>query len=1032
MRIEVDDRARIPFALVAIVLLVGSATLAASVRGRHPGGADPDAAPAIERTASATRTVVAQAVDAAARRAARGPVIAPANTTYGRVINGSSAFRDYLRIRIYLRAVRRLERIHQRAGAVRTSASIPAVDSPADLRRAKRRVRLVTNGSTLQVRIRNVTFTAVRNGRVIRRERRPVSVAVDNPVLVLHGRTRAFERRLNAGATHPGLTQRLTARMYAVAYARGYAYRGGAPIENVVANRHVELMTNGAIVRIQRQVFGTSDESARSVMNAAMVQVALRDLAAPVVAGATDRQWWVSFVTGRRPPPQESIVPYRGLTTDGPGPEKTVTVGVNGTADVAFGALFGTDRPSFDAILNRTYSADAKVVTAVRKAEVTAPPPPDPPGKNWTLVRTERRIDGRTAVAGAGPRPSVPDGWSGHALYTRRVVERHVIVRHWRRDGNTTTTSGEYETVYRVGVRVVDDHAPSRFAPDAPIDVVHERGGPLNGPNLRAVPHVTRRRLVTDRGGPDALARRAVAGTLNRSPVRIPGARPADLRPWIHRDLASLRERVRNLSVELPRGKLATSANAPARLVATIRSRRERLVDAPDTYRSVADKVRVAARAAYLDRVVARLRADAEDVERAQAGIGDALSKHGSSRAEADRAMDHRKSPDRIRARPEGRPRMTVDAAPSYLPLAPVDHATVPAVDRGTTFHALVAENVNLFTVPYADAGKAVVDELGKRTDTAGFGTAARTLRAATGTLSTANGSATLRRRRAVLRSRVSASLAGLLNASADQVGNATDLSGPTAVAAVRAGLDRWNTTSARAIALLNGSAVVPIVAAVDRRANLSALERDLLATRLRVTVSRVAASDGLRVSAAVVRRASNATRATLDREATRAASKRAAQLLESGSNRAAQWIEDRYGDRIQRALRRRASKLFPKGKAALAQSGLPLLPSPTSWYATVNLWVVNVGGTYARFTVRDGPVAYTRDGDPVAVDVDGDGDEDRLGTASRVSFESSTVVAVAVPPGPRGVGDTNGDALERSRGWCTPGPADAGTNASC
>lgn len=63
-------------------------------------------------------------------------------------------------------------------------------------------------------------------------------------------------------------------------------------------------------------------------------------------------------------------------------------------------------------------------------------------------------------------------------------------------------------------------------------------------------------------------------------------------------------------------------------------------------------------------------------------------------------------------------------------------------------------------------------------------------------------------------------------------------------------------------------------------------------------------------------------------------------------------------------------------------------------------------------------PLAYTRDGSVVRLDVDGDGHEERIGRAPRVSFEVRTAVAVAVPPAPRGVGDTDGVADERSPGW--------------
>jgi hypothetical protein len=99
----------------------------------------------------------------------------------------------------------------------------------------------------------------------------------------------------------------------------------------------------------------------------------------------------------------------------------------------------------------------------------------------------------------------------------------------------------------------------------------------------------------------------------------------------------------------------------------------------------------------------------------------------------------------------------------------------------------------------------------------------------------------------------------------------------------------------------------------------------------------------------------------------------------------------------------------------------------------------VTVRGSYVRFTVRarrgvpDGTgatVRYVRDGSAVALDVDGDGDEERLGWSERISFEVTYPIVVGVPPNGNGVGDIDGDRDERSPGWPYPGchpPARAG-----
>ncbi len=55
----------------------------------------------------------------------------PANTPAGRVLNDSTAFRDALRIRAYLRVADRLERVSGRSGDVTVTASLPAVSNSA-------------------------------------------------------------------------------------------------------------------------------------------------------------------------------------------------------------------------------------------------------------------------------------------------------------------------------------------------------------------------------------------------------------------------------------------------------------------------------------------------------------------------------------------------------------------------------------------------------------------------------------------------------------------------------------------------------------------------------------------------------------------------------------------------------------------------------------------------------------------------------------------------------------------------------------
>jgi hypothetical protein len=102
--------------------------------------------------------------------------------------------------------------------------------------------------------------------------------------------------------------------------------------------------------------------------------------------------------------------------------------------------------------------------------------------------------------------------------------------------------------------------------------------------------------------------------------------------------------------------------------------------------------------------------------------------------------------------------------------------------------------------------------------------------------------------------------------------------------------------------------------------------------------------------------------------------------------------------------------------------AGLPVAPVPAYWVATVNAWRVQVRGAYPRFTLTAdvGPpnrrFEYVREAAAVTVTVGGD--TIQLGTNEPVAFETGTVIVVAVPPGPPGVGDIDGTRDERSPGW--------------
>ena len=219
--------------------------------------------------------------------------------------------------------------------------------------------------------------------------------------------------------------------------------------------------------------------------------------------------------------------------------------------------------------------------------------------------------------------------------------------------------------------------------------------------------------------------------------------------------------------------------------------------------------------------------------------------------------------------------------------------------------------------------------------------------------------------------------------------------------AAVDRAFARWAAPGPRAIAATNGSlARVTASAAAERMRDddsPTAVSTDRIRTALRVELRRVATSKRVRVSQAAVEGAVSARRKMIERAAKDAAGNLTRTAIEGGT----------------------------KGKLTGVPAGLPVSPTFSPWVATVNAWVIESRGAYGRFAVRteSGPATYIRDGTSVALDVDDDGIPEPVGRNERIEFSVRTVAVVAVPSGGLGVGDTDGNADERSVAWADPEP---------
>jgi hypothetical protein len=761
----------------------------------------------------------------------------------------------------------------------------------------------------------------------------------------------------------------------------------------------VGIATNGAVLELQQAAYGRADPTGRAAQQRAFERLLVEDARAGMSTTATD------LFTSVAPPPTvdpddaPSKVP-KLARPDGPTPDSRIGLRVNATADRALVGLHdGIHGPSLEQVLDRAYRVNLTLRTRADLVETEPWPQPRPPRAGATLVE-ESVTPAATVEDGPAPLPSRPENATRFRRATRRVTVDHRIERTWQAGNSTQTTTATVTERYAVGV-VVDGSLPSLpGTPNRPVVPLYEEGGALDGPSFVDVPPKAET-FLTERGGIDTVsATRVTDGrdALDRH-GQVSGDQPADLREWVATDLLDVHREVRTTATSVRMGDAATGrANPAAELASNLSTRRGELVDAATRYDGAADRARVAARAAYLARVDSLLSDRSDATARANDNLTDALRAQGidlQGRAREIMANRTVSTPD---PRPAGGSLGGEDVfvpqgGPAYLDVQGVDRTDVAWADGHGTEYGLETRNVNVFTVPYGDGVDAVFDS-----DTADDGeetvrlhTAAVTLRAA----ERAAGDDGLPPRDAELRAGVSRALDNVSNRTVVALGAETRLSYRERERAVADALSTWNRTSAKALAVTDGSFVPRVV----QEAGLDGQEAARARIRLRAAVAEA--------------RTSQSTHVSRDRvDATAGAVRRVAKTT---VNAAAGTLVGNATERLDRRT---------KGKAVILPAGVPLLPTPTNWYATVNVWDVHVRGEYSRFAIRTqrglpgATVTYVRDGGCATVDIDEDGNQEDIGCAARVDFSVRTVVLVAVPPGKTGVGDTDGQAVEDSPGW--------------
>lgn len=974
-----DDRGRVPFAILGVILLASSVGLVATVDDRAVGTSSPDAA--IEGATAESATALRASVTNAAIDAANAPVTTPANTTAGSALSPKRPFRDALELRVYLHAVERLDRIDVRRDGVTATVSLPPIEPTTDgYREAIDRVHVERVGddrAALQVTIENVTVTATRNDRRVGQIERDPTFVVASPVLLLHDRTSEFESRANADLSSSGLSRRLTTRLYPIAWSRGIAQYGGAPIANVVGTRHVELATNDALLAEQRAVLGASDPGGDRGVAAAGRRVATTDL----LAGVGGDEDWTDLVLstadeiGPDPPDRSPVGTWRD-----PPSSQDISIEVGSSADRAFVKVIEEDdTDEIGRLLERSHTVETKVVTETsrlfRRTEGGGSP-----GYGWR--RDGSSTSTKTDVSSSFGRPPRVDGaWTVRDFRVYTVTKTRTTKRTWRKENRTRTTERTVVRRHLVRIGVVARTPPITDVPS----------GTLDGPLSDATECATARSLDAA-GGWRTIARDAITGSAAMSKRRVVADPRSDRKTGI-RELRDVREHTEDVSTEVPAAAIGVGRVDPgATLRSKLSTRRESLLRYDG--RTPQDRFRRGVRVAYLDALEGDLEERSEAHGRTTSVVDSAVKSYlDPARLDGVLAAHRRASrpePTSV-ADPAGNLTINVKSAPPYLPTEPVDRERIDVRGQGDVL-ALATRNVNVFSSPHEQVAESIIDRIPwLGADRVSLATAAATLRAAERSNSSVDG-------RSRLRNEVRNGDAHVRGAIVDTL-IAEGFRRSSAEQAVQS----ESKTAHRALAVTNGTATERILDRVAADSNAD--KRDRVRIQIELAIENALTDVEARPSRSSTSRTADSVRETARNE-----------------------LESVLADELEDGSKEARKGVFGAQLGSLP-AGLPVTPVPGYWFATANVWYVETAGYYERLALRAnrgdgvGSITYVRDGGQARISHEGD--RRRLGTAERVTFRASTVIVVVVPPGGTGVGDTNGVVDERSPGWPLEIPAD-------
>lgn len=1022
MRLAEDERARVPFALLGVVLLVGSVAVATIQFDRDQ--IERDAAVAGDRAEAHLQTVLRETTRSAGAGAAADPVVAPAETEFGELLDTGQPYRSYLELLIALGLRDRLRGDRQRVGDATAGVEFPAITNVSEAETAMAAVDVEARGPGLvDVTLHNASIVVQEGGQAVDRRTWTLSVTVTTPTLTLHDRTERFESRLDGRHLDSGsLSRGLTGGLYGLAWPRGYGQYGGLPIADVIANRHVELVANLAILDAQRSAFGDSDRAG---------ELGLAEQTAKVGANETVGVEAGGLLDAALPDPNQKSPDIGDVTSP---PTRTTEVHVNQTADRTLAELTkdlrsvgsGGDEPEIPDDSDMTpwehpledvvrAGMAIEVGHAARREEgpIVVTDGSTSPGANWTktgVVESAASVDDTTVTNGTAASPAEFGGaWDRDERSYEVTLEGTVPERYRHANGSERTREAGYLRTVSVSLVVADRPLDRWWIPEQHVDARPD-------PRYDAVVRDAADDMLPDGGWSERAATVAREGG-DAETVRVTPDVPEGLVDDVYADLARLRDRVRPMNETTEMGALAVDANPAEELTTALEGRRDRLVTGASHSDALTERAMRSARSLYITRLRERLEARHAGLDGLQHGIDDKIDE--VSRLPGA-PMERLLSVGLDYARPDPAPldtpapapelTLTVDGDPSYLTLEQINEtATRRPGGPDAEYYPLGARTKQFGSLPTGQIGNDVADRLldwltDDLEDALPLEVNARVLAGSDG-VSSANVTADFDSDRENLREAVNESSLRVQQVAITRVRDETAMDEAQAQRLVHRADSGWDTPSERARAYANGSATAAIEAALVSDGHDRA-GADRIATLSQDDVVEALAHDPeIEIDADLAEPVADVVRERAEAVA--------ADAVDDAAGRVAERVQQRLADRFGRA-------------PVINLEGVPVLPIPGWWVATANLWRVEVHGAYASFAVRarqggptgGGQVSYLRDGSPVGVDVTGDGDPELLGHSDRITFEASTTVVVVVPPNGGGIGNTEAEDEQLSPGW--------------